>query len=156
MTVPMTIQGHKKLQEELNHLIRVERPKAITAIEVARGHGDLSENAEYDAARDHQGFIEGRISEIQGKLAVANVIDTSKLSGDRVVFGAQVTLYDVDADKEVSYMIVGEDEADIKDGRISVISPVAKALIGRSIDDEVTVATPAGQRCFEVLSVKFN
>src|SRR5512143_1274080 len=142
--IPMTKNGFLKLQEELDRLRKVERPKNIREIEEARGHGDLSENAEYHAAKERQSFIETRMQELQGKLALAQVIDTSKLTNERVVFGATVTLLDMDSEEEKRYTLVGTDEADIKDGKISVISPVGKALIGHRQGDTVTIRVPAG------------
>lgn len=152
---PITAEGHKALQEELKRLKTIERPKVIEAIAVARDHGDLSENAEYDAAKEKQGFIEGRIKEIESKLAACDIIDISRLSGDKVVFGATVTLSDIDTEKEVTYKIVGVDEADVKTGKISIQSPIARGLIGKCVDDEVTIATPAGKKEFEIVDVSF-
>jgi transcription elongation factor GreA len=154
-TVPMTPEGHRRLQEELKHLIRVERPRVIQDISEARDHGDLSENAEYDAAKNNQGFIEGRISEINGKMARAQVIDPTEMDTDKVVFGATVKLFDVESENEVTYRIVGQDEADIKVGLISINSPVAKALIGRSADDEVHIKVPSGTRVYEIIDVEY-
>ncbi len=156
MSEPMTLEGHKALQEEVKHLKSVERHKVIEAIAVAREHGDLSENAEYDAAKEKQGFVEGRIKDIDSKLAGCDVIDISKLSGDKVVFGATVTLCDTDTDTEVTYKIVGMDEADIKIGKISVQSPIARGLIGKHLDDEVSITTPAGKKEFEIIDVSFK
>jgi len=153
---PITVEGHKSLQMELKRLKSVERPKVIDAIAVARDHGDLSENAEYDAAKEKQGFIEGRIKDIESKLAACDIIDVSKLSGDKVVFGATVTLSDIDTEKEVTYKIVGVDEADVKTGKISILSPIARGLIGKNVDDEVTIATPAGKKEFEIVEVSFK
>lgn len=153
--IPMTPLGHKRLRKELDRLKRVERPKVVSEIEEARAHGDLSENAEYDAAKDKQGFVEGRIREIQGKLAQAEVIDPTTLSGDRVVFGATVTIYDFDADEEQTYQIVGDDESDIKDGKISYASPIARALIGKSVGEETTIKAPKGNRIVEIMDVEF-
>lgn len=152
---PITAEGHKALQEELKRLKTIERPKVIEAIAVAREHGDLSENAEYDAAKEKQGFIEGRIKEIESKLAACDIIDISRLSGDKVVFGATVTLSDIDTEKEVTYKIVGVDEADVKTGKISIQSPIARGLIGKSLYDEVSIATPAGKKEFEIVEVSF-
>lgn len=154
-TVPMTPEGYQKLQEELKHLIRVERPKVVQDIAEARGHGDLSENAEYDAAKERQGFVEGRIAEINGKMARAQVIDASEIDTDKVVFGATVTVYDDESESESTYRIVGEDEADIKQGLISINSPVAKALIGHRIDDEVQIKVPSGTRIYEIIDIKY-
>jgi len=154
--IPMTPRGQQLLRDELKRLKEVERPATIKAIEVARGHGDLSENAEYDAAKERQSFIEGRIRDIESKLAMAEVIDTTRLAGDKVVFGATVTVTDVETSEATTYRIVGEDEADIKSGLISVTAPVARALIGREVGDTVRVRTPKGQRELEVVSVKFD
>jgi transcription elongation factor GreA len=154
-TVPMTPEGHRKLQEELKNLIRVERPKVIQDIAEARAHGDLSENAEYDAAKNRQGFVEGRISEINGKMAHAQVIDVSEIDSDKVVFGATVKMFDVESESEVVYRIVGQDEANIKQGLISVNSPVAKALIGHRVDDEVHIKVPSGIRVYEIIDIQF-
>jgi len=152
----MTKKGYKMLQEELERLRSVERPKNIKDIEEARGHGDLSENAEYHAAKERQGFIEGRIQEIQGKLANAQVIDTSNLSNEKVVFGATVVLLDLDTEEEKRYTLVGTDESDLKDGKISVISPVGKALIGHAVGDSLSVRVPAGTVDYEVLEIFFE
>ncbi|MEJ2471995.1 MAG: transcription elongation factor GreA [Desulfuromonadales bacterium] len=154
-TVPMTPEGYQKLQEELKRLIRVERPKVVQDIAEARGHGDLSENAEYDAAKERQGFVEGRIAEINTKMSRAQVIDVSTLDTDKIVFGATVTVYDVESDNEATYRIVGEDEADIKKGLISINSPVAKALIGHRVDDEVQIKVPSGPRVYEIIDIKY-
>jgi len=155
-TVPMTPEGHQRLQDELKRLIREERPRVVQDIAEARAHGDLSENAEYDAAKDRQGFIEGRIAEINGKMARAQVINPSEVKTDKVVFGATVTVFDVESGVESTYRIVGEDEADIKLGLISVNSPVAKGLIGRRADDEVHVKVPSGTRIYEILDIKYE
>lgn len=155
-TVPMTPEGYQRLQEELKRLIRVERPKVVQDIAEARGHGDLSENAEYDAAKERQGFVEGRIAEINGKMARAQVIDASEIDTDKVVFGATVTLFDVESENESTYRIVGEDEADIKAGLISINSPVAKALIGHRVDDEVQIKVPSGMRVYEIVDVEYK
>lgn len=154
-TVPMTPEGYQRLQEELRNLIRVERPKVIQDIAEARAHGDLSENAEYDAAKERQGFVEGRIAEINGKMARAQVISAVDIATDKVVFGATVKLFDVEAENEVSYRIVGEDEADIKQGLISINSPVAKALIGHRADDEVHIKVPSGTRIYEIIEIQY-
>jgi transcription elongation factor GreA len=154
--IPMTPRGQLRLKEELKRLKEVERPTAIKAIEVARGHGDLSENAEYDAAKEKQSFVEGRIRDIESKLAMADVIDPAKLHGDKVVFGATVTVTDTETSEETTYRIVGEDEADIKLGLISVTAPVARALIGREVGDTVKVRTPKGPRELEVVNVRFE
>lgn len=153
---PMTPVGHRALKDELKRIKEVERPANVLAIEEARGHGDLSENADYSAAKEKQSFLEGRIRDIEVKLAFADVIDPSRLSGDKVVFGATVTALDTDTSEKVTYRIVGEDEADIKSGRISITAPVARALIGREVGDTVKVRTPKGQRELEVIEVKFE
>jgi transcription elongation factor GreA len=151
----MTRESYEALQEELKRTIRVERPKVIQDIAEARAHGDLSENAEYDAAKNRQGFIEGRIQELQDKLARAYVVDLSNLKPDKVVFGATVTLYDTSNEEEVSYKIVGEEEADIKLGKISCTSPVGKALIGHKLDDSVKVKVPSGTKEYEIIDIKY-
>lgn len=154
--VPMTVQGKKLLEEELKHLTTVERPAIVKAIEVARGHGDLSENADYSAAKERQGFIEGRIQDINGKLARAQVIDPSSIRSDKVVFGAKVILEDQESSKQVSYQIVGVDEADIKNGKIGITSPIARALIGKSQGDEVVVHAPKGQIRYDIIRVYYE
>ncbi len=154
--VPMTPSGHKKLKTELDNLLKVERPKNIKAIAEARAHGDLSENAEYHAAKEKQGFIEGRIQEINGKLALANVIDPSKISHDKVAFGATVKLLDIDTDQEKTFILVGPEEADIKANKISIYSPIAKSLIGKAEGDEVIVKAPAKTIEYEVLEIRFE
>jgi transcription elongation factor GreA len=151
---PMTPKGHEKLKAQLKQLVEVDRPANARAIEVARGHGDLSENADYSAAKEEQGMIEARIREYSTKLALAEVIDPTTLSGERVKFGATVTISDEDGE-EKTYTIVGDDEADLKLGRISISSPVARALIGRSVGDEVVVQSPKGRREVEVVEVQF-
>jgi transcription elongation factor GreA len=153
---PITPEGYGKLREELNHLRSVERPKVIQMIAVAREHGDLSENAEYHAARDRQSFIEGRVKEIENKLARAEVIDPSKLSGERVAFGATVKLTNTQTDEEVTYRIVGADESDLAAGSISIASPLARSLLGREVGDEVKVRMPGGERLYEVLEIAFK
>ncbi len=155
-SIPMTREGYQRLQEELKRRIRVDRPKVVQDIAEARGHGDLSENAEYEAAKERQAFIEGRIKELNDKIARAQVINPADLDTDKVVFGAKVTLFDVDSGVEVAYQIVGEDEADIKDGKISVTSPVGKALIGHRLDDEVRIKVPSGLRIYEVIDIKYE
>ncbi len=155
-SVPMTEEGHQCLQEELKQLIRVERPKVVQDIAEARSHGDLSENAEYDAAKDRQGFVEGRIKELNDKIARAQVINPAEINSEKIVFGAKVTLFDIDTEKEVSYQIVGEDEADIKIGKISITSPVGKALIGHLVDEEVKINVPSGVRVYEVTGIEYN
>jgi transcription elongation factor GreA len=154
--IPMTPRGLVLLKEELKRRKEVERPKIVRDIEEARAHGDLSENAEYSAAKEAQSFNEGRIKELEGTIALANVIDPSKLSGEKVVFGATVALSDAESGEEVAYTIVGEHEADIKQGRISITAPVARALIGRSPGDTVQVRTPKGAREYEILAVRFE
>ncbi|MAK83712.1 transcription elongation factor GreA [Phenylobacterium sp.] len=151
--VPMTAGGYQALDEELKRLKTVERPSVIAAISEAREHGDLSENAEYHAAKERQGWIEGQIAEIEDKLARAQVIDVSKLSGKQVKFGATVSLVDEDTEEEARYQIVGEHEADVKAGRISISSPIARAIIGKEIGDVVEVNAPGGVKSYEVLRV---
>jgi transcription elongation factor GreA len=153
---PMTPEGNQKLREELQHLKSVERPAISKAIGVARDHGDLSENAEYHAAKDRQGMIEARIKDIEAKLATAEVIDPSKLSGSRVAFGARVKLSKQETDEEVTYRIVGADEAKLEDGTISISSPLARSLLGKEVGDEVKVRMPGGERVYEVLDVTFG
>jgi len=155
-SIPLTKESFEALQEELKRLIRVERPKVIQDIAEARAHGDLSENAEYDAAKNRQGFIEGRIQELNGKLARAYVVDLSNMKPDKVVFGSTVTLYDTASEDEITYKIVGEDEADIKLGKISCTSPVGKALIGHKLDDSVKVKVPAGTKEYEIIDIKYE
>lgn len=152
---PMTAQGLARLEEELKQLKSVERPAVIRAIAEARSHGDLSENAEYHAARERQSFIEGRIAELEEIVSAAEVIDPSTLSGDTVKFGAHVTVVDEETDKEATYQIVGVHEADIKLGRLSISSPLAKALISKKKGDSVAVPAPGGDRSYEILTVKF-
>lgn len=153
--IPMTGEGYTALNEELKNLKTVERPAIIAAIAEAREHGDLSENAEYHAAKEKQSFIEGRVAELEDKLARADVIDTSKLNGDRVKFGATVTVLDEETEVESRYKIVGEDEADVAEGKISITSPIARALIGKELEDVVEVAAPGGAKSFEILKVEF-
>ena len=154
--VPMTAAGQKALAEELKHRQQVERPRIIQAISEARAHGDLSENAEYHAAKEAQGLNEGRIGELEDLLARAEVIDVSKLSGDTIKFGATVTLVDEDTEQERKYQIVGENEADVKSGRVSITSPIARALIGKKVGDSVEVNTPGGGKSYEILKVAFG
>jgi transcription elongation factor GreA len=154
--VPMTASGFASLEEELKHLRSVERPAVIKAIAEAREHGDLSENAEYHAARERQSFIEGRVAELEDKISRAEVIDPSKLSGDTVKFGATVTVVDEDTDEESTYMLVGEDEADVKQGKIAITSPIARAIVGKAVGDSVEVTTPRGAKQYEVLKVEFR
>jgi transcription elongation factor GreA len=154
--VPMTVIGKRMLEEELKHLMTVERPAVIKAIEVARGHGDLSENADYSAAKERQGFIEGRIQEINSKLARAQVIDPSGIKTDKIVFGAIVEMEEQESAKKITYQIVGVDEADIKNGKIGITSPIARALIGKGEGDEVIVHAPKGQIRYDVIGVKYE
>ncbi|MFP7721540.1 transcription elongation factor GreA [Lysobacter sp. A3-1-A15] len=156
MQAPLTIQGAKRLRAELEELKSVKRPAVISAIAEARAHGDLKENAEYHAAREQQGFIEGRIKQLEAELSHAQVIDVSKLNaGSRVVFGAVVELADTDTDEETRYQIVGDLEADIKQGLIAVSSPVARALIGKHEGDSVTIQAPGGTREYEIVGVSY-
>ena len=155
--VLLTVGGAEKLRQELDRLKKFDRPKIIAAIAEARSHGDLSENAEYDAAKDQQGFIEGRIAELEQHLSQAEIIDPSKLKVDgKVVFGAHVELYQVEIDVNVTYQIVGELEADLDQGQISLTSPIGRALIGKEVGDEVEVVTPGGIRGYEVLKVRYE
>ena len=152
----MTLKGSQRLREELDHLKSVRRPEIIAAIAEARGHGDLKENAEYHAAREQQGFIEGRIKQLESELSHANVIDVSKLhAGSRIVFGATVSLADVETDEERRYQLVGDLEADIKLGLIAISSPVARALIGKQEGDTIVIDAPAGQREYEIVTVEY-
>lgn len=153
---PMTVQGHAALETELKHLKSVERPEIINAISVARDHGDLSENAEYHAAKEKQGFIEGRIQELESKLALAQVIDPTSMSGDVVRFGATVKIVNEDTDEESTYQIVGEDEANVKDGKISVTSPIARAMITKEVGDAFEVIAPGGSKGYEILEVFYK
>lgn len=154
--VPLTVKGAEQLRDELQKLKSVERPAVIAAIAEARSHGDLSENAEYDAAKERQGFIETRISEVEAKLSQAQVIDPTLLDADgRCVFGATVELEDMEMRQAITYQIVGEDEADLKHGKISISSPIARALIGKYAGDVVEVSTPGGPREYEILDVKY-
>jgi len=152
--VPMLAEGHRRLSDQVRQLKMVERPAVVEAIESARAHGDLSENAEYHAAKERQGQIEATIADLEDQLSRAMVIDPSLLSGDKVVFGATVTLVDED-DKKVKYQLVGQSEADAKDGKISYNSPLGRALIGREVGDEVEVSTPSGDRYYEIAKVEF-
>jgi transcription elongation factor GreA len=154
--IPMTAQGYSSLEEELRQRQQVERPRIIQAIAEARSHGDLSENAEYHAAKEAQSLNEGRIAELEDKLSRAEVIDVSKLSGTTVMFGATVTLIDEDTDEKKVYQIVGESEADVKSGRVSITSPTARALIGKKVGDTVEVNTPGGGKSYEILKVAFG
>ena len=153
--IPMTVAGEKALREELTRLKSVDRPRIIQAIAEAREHGDLKENAEYHAAREQQGFCEGRIKDIEAKLSLAQVIDISQIEPTgKVIFGTTLTLLNVDTDQAVTYRIVGEDEADVKQGRLSVTSPIARALIGKEEGDEVSITTPGGVVTYEITTVE--
>ena len=152
---PVTKKGYELLKKELKQLINNDRPAVVNAISSAREHGDLKENAEYHAAKEQQGFIEGRIQELNAKLANANVIDIEKLTGDKVLFGATVTFEDIDTDEVSNYQIVGEDESDIKQNKISISSPIARALIGRSAGEILTIPIPKGKIEIEILKVEF-
>ncbi|MBO37760.1 MAG: transcription elongation factor GreA [Rhodospirillaceae bacterium] len=154
--VPMTLDGFERLEEELKRLKTVERPEIIKAIATAREHGDLSENAEYHAAKERQSFNEGRISEIENKIANAEIIDVSKLSGKIVKFGAKIKLTDEDTDEDSTYQIVGEHEADINNGFLSINAPLARALIGKTVGDSVEVVTPKGSKGYEIIKVSFK
>ena len=153
---PMTAEGYDRLLQELKHLKTVERPSVIKAIAEAREHGDLSENAEYHAARERQSFIEGRVLEIEDMISRAQVIDTSKLSGDTVKFGATVTLADEETDEEATYQIVGANESDISRGRLSITAPLARGLIGKGVGEVVEVTTPNGAKSYEIVQVEFQ
>nr|WP_320012849.1 transcription elongation factor GreA [uncultured Desulfobulbus sp.] len=152
--IPMSLAGNRQLREELERLERVERPEIVKAIEVARAHGDLSENAEYHAAKERQSLTEGRILELKDKLSRAEVIDCSKVSTDRAVFGTVVTLMDLASESEVTYQLLGPEEADVKKGSISVLSPLGRALLGKEVGDEVLTKTPGGMREFEVMDIE--
>lgn len=154
--LPMTVRGKALLEQELKRLIHEERPAVIKAIEEARSHGDISENAEYDSAKERQSMIEGRIGEIQGKLSVAEVVDPAALKSETVVFGATVHLMDIETEDKATYQIVGLDEADVKKGLISILSPMARALIGKKKGDNVVVQSPKGDREYEILSFEFK
>ncbi|MEZ4460397.1 MAG: transcription elongation factor GreA [bacterium] len=156
MKIPMTSEGYRSLRDELDQLKKVERPKIVQEIEVARAHGDLKENAEYHAAKEKQGFVEGRIREIEAKLSNAEVIDVTQLSGTRVVFGCTVTVIDSETDEEKTYKIVGDDEADLKAGKISFNSPIARALIGKEEGDETIIKAPGGDRAVEIGEVSYS
>jgi transcription elongation factor GreA len=153
---PMTAAGHAALQAEIKHLKSVERPRIIKAITEARAHGDLSENAEYHAAKEQQGFNEARVADIEDRISRADVIDTSKLSGTTIKFGATVTLVDEDTDEKVKYKIVGDSEASVRDGKISISSPIARALIGKSKNDSAEVTTPKGSRSYQILKIEWK
>jgi transcription elongation factor GreA len=154
--LPMTIRGKGLLEAELKRLLLEERPSVILAIEEARAQGDISENAEYEAAKERQSMIEGRIADIQGKLAGAEVVDTAGITADRIVFGAHVSIVDTETEEEVSYQIVGVDEADVKQSMISILSPLARALIGKKVGDTATVQSPKGDKEFEILAFKYK
>ncbi len=154
--IPMTLPGFERLEEELKHLKSSERPAIVKAIAEAREHGDLSENAEYHAARERQSFVEGRIQELEDKISRADVIDVSKLAGKVVKFGATVVLVDEDSEEQVKYQIVGQDESDIKEGRLSVTAPLARALIGKTVKDKVEVSTPGGSKSYEIIKVAYK
>ena len=154
--LPLTVRGKLKLEDELKRLVHTERPAVIRAIEEARSHGDISENAEYEAAKERQSMVEGRISEIQGQLAGAEVIDPATIKSEKIVFGASVELKDLDTNEEVTYQIVGVDEADVKQGRISILSPLARSLIGKITSDTVQVKSPKGEKEFEILKFYFK
>jgi transcription elongation factor GreA len=155
-SIPMTVRGEEMLREELNHLKKVVRPKIVADIADAREHGDLKENAEYHAAREQQGFCEGRIQEIEAKLSTSQVIDVTKMTNNgKVIFGSTVTIVNVDTDEEVTYKIVGDDEADIKNNLISVNSPIARGLIGKELDDSVTIQTPNGSVEYDIIEVEY-
>ncbi len=154
--IPMTADGYARLEEELRHLRSVARPEVIRAIAEAREHGDISENAEYHAARERQSFIEGRVAELEDKISRAEIIDVSKLTGKQVKFGATVTLIDEDTEEKTVYQIVGEDEADIKSKRLAITSPLARALVGKSVGDTVEVTTPGGSKSYEISKVAFK
>jgi transcription elongation factor GreA len=153
--IPMTPRGQKKLREELKRLREVERPKNVKDMEIARAHGDISENAEYSAAKERQAFLEGRIREVEGTIALSEVIDPGKLSGSRVVFGATVRLADTESGEETVYNIVGDNEGDIKEGRIAISAPLARVLIGREQGDTVNLRTSKGSREYQIQEIKF-
>ena len=153
---PMTVEGHAALEAELKELKSNDRPEIIQAIAVAREHGDLSENAEYHAAKEKQGFIEGRIQELESKLGLAEVIDVTKMSGDTVKFGARVRIVNEDTDEESTYQIVGEDEANVKEGKISITSPLSRAMIAKEVGDVVEVIAPGGTKAYEILEVSYG
>jgi transcription elongation factor GreA len=154
--VPMTIEGYRSLEVELQRLKSEERPRIIQAIAEARSHGDLSENAEYHAAKEQQGLNEARVADIEDRISRADVIDTTKLSGNTIKFGATVTLVDEDTDEKVKYKIVGDFEASVKDGKISISSPIARALIGKSKNDTAEVTTPKGARSYQILKIEWK
>ncbi|MBW2109415.1 MAG: transcription elongation factor GreA [Deltaproteobacteria bacterium] len=151
--IPFTKEGYEALREELRHLKSVERPRVVKAIAEARAHGDLSENAEYEAAKDRQAFVEGRISELEYKIACADVIDTRAVSTDSAVFGCTVVLENLDTEEEVTYQLVGPEESDVAQGRISVSSPLGRAIVGKRVGDQVTFQAPRGKREYEVVDI---
>ena len=153
---PVTPEGYEAMKAALRRLIEVERPENVRAIEEARAHGDLSENAEYDYAKDQQGMIDAKIRDIEGRLALAEVIDPSTLDGDRIMFGATVSLEDVDTDEELTYQLVGTFEADIKQSKISVESPIGRALMGKETDDEIVIQVPKGKRTVVITDVEYK
>ncbi|MCO4773074.1 MAG: transcription elongation factor GreA [Deltaproteobacteria bacterium] len=153
---PVTPAGHKRLRAELRQMIEVERPAAVLAIETARAHGDLSENAEYDYAKDKQGMLEAKIRDLEAKLSMAEVIDPTTMSGDKVMFGATVTLEDLDTDEELTYKLLGGLEADIKQLIISIESPIGRALLGKEVDDEVVINVPRGKRIVTVTGIEYK
>lgn len=153
---PMTTVGHAALEAELKQLKTVERPEIIQAISVAREHGDLSENAEYHAAKEKQGFIEGRIQELESKLSLAQIIDVTKLDSETVTFGATVKIVNEDTDEESAYQIVGEDEANIKNGKVSITAPIARALIGKEVGDTIEVNAPGGSKGYEIIGIEYK
>lgn len=155
-TLPMTVRGKALLDAELKKLMLEDRPEVIRAIEEARAHGDISENAEYDAAKERQGMIEGRIGEIQGKIAGAEIINPAEIKSDRVVFGAYVSILDQESEEKSTYQIVGVDEADVKKGMISILSPLARALIGKKVGDVVVVQSPKGDKDYEILAFEYK
>jgi transcription elongation factor GreA len=154
--VPVTPEGYRKMKEELDRLVKVERPKNIRDIAEARAHGDLSENAEYHAAREKQSFLEGRIQELQANISMAEVIDPSKITQSRIAFGAKVRVADIEADEEYVFTLVGTDEADVKNGKISITSPVARALIGKEVGDTAVVKAPARTIEYEIVEIIFE
>jgi len=154
--VPLTPNGYQKLQEELNQLLKVDRPTNIKAIAEARAHGDLSENAEYHAAKERQSFIEGKIQELKTKIALAEVIDTSKINQSKVAFGAKVKVLDTTTDKELDFILVGPDEADVRNNKISISSPVGRSLIGKEVGDTATIKAPAKTMEYEILEIHFE
>lgn len=154
--VPLTPHGYQKLQEELNRLLKVDRPNNIKAIAEARAHGDLSENAEYHAAKERQSFIEGRIQELKTKIALAEVIDPSKINQSKAAFGARVKVLDITTDKELNFILVGPEEADVRNGKISISSPVGRSLIGKEVGDTATIKAPAKTMEYEILEIHFE